>query len=1121
MYINIESIIDNIENSRPKPRSCVKFPCGICYKSVRKNQKAVQCDSCDLWVHIGCNGTSNKEYELLKNSDDLWHCMLCIVKENLQNVPFTRCDNSELTNIYSSNSMKFINSLPSLEIHDETSKFSNLSLNEIYDEISIKSSSKYHSVNEFQLLNKSKSLNIFHTNINGLESKFDNFNEFLSSTNTKMDIVAITETSEKDEIGFLNNVEIEGYDFYHTASKSLKGGSAIYVNNKFNSIQRNDLEISNVEFESTWIEIKNKNSKNIVTGSIYRHPHNNSTDFFQYLEKCLSKLSKENKEVYICGDFNFDLLKIDTDSITQNFFNMLCSYSFLPNILQPTRVTVNTATVIDNIFSNNIQDEMKCGNILLTLSEHFSQFASIYREKIDFKKINMYQRDYSKFKCENFRDDVSTQNWNYLHDNVHASFQDFYVKLEGSVDRHAPLKKLSPKEIKLKSKPWLSSDIIKMIKIRNKIFARKKRQPENENCKQLYNIFRNRVNREIKKSKKQYYAEYFEKNVNCIKNIWEGIRNIVNVKKMTSKTIQLDIEGKIVDDDKELATNFNNFFVNVGPKTEDIIPKVPNISPSRFLKNRIRFNFVIAHVSNEEILEIINSLANKSSGPYSIPLKLLSQIPDLIIIPLAHIINISFLTGEYPELLKIVKVIPIHKGGSTQNLNNYRPISLLSIFDKIIEKIMHKKLYNFLETHNVLYQNQYGFRKNNSTVYALTQITEKIKSTIDNGKYGCGIFIDLRKAFDTVNHKILLGKLEHYGIRGNMLNWFESYLKDRKQFVSINGQVSDLKDITCGVPQGSVLGPLLFLLYINDLPNISKILNFYLFADDTNIYYESESLTKIEKTVNKELDKLYLWLNVNRLSLNIEKTNFIIFHPYNKKVKQSITIKINKKAIAEKEFIKYLGILVDSSLNWKCQISSISKKVSRALGIMYKLRPYLPLNVMKNVYYSLIHSHINYAIEIWGSAFKTEVDKILILQKRAMRMMTFNDKFPVVPGPLNPSNPIFASLEILKVDDMHKYQVAKFIFKSINKLTPENFHHWFLMNSEVYDHKTRSNFKIDDKTAVNNLFIPSARTTHYGMKLIKVSGPRIWNSLPTHLKQVTTLEIFLKKLKDHFLSGYD
>ena len=196
----------------------------------------------------------------------------------------------------------------------------------------------------------------------------------------------------------------------------------------------------------------------------------------------------------------------------------------------------------------------------------------------------------------------------------------------------------------------------------------------------------------------------------------------------------------------------------------------------------------------------------------------------------------SFITDEYPNLLKIVKVIPIHKVGSTQDVNNYRPVSLLSIFDKIIEKLieklMHKRLYNFLMEHNILYQNQFGFRKNNSTVYALAQITEMIKVSIDNRKFGCGIFVDLRKAFDSVNHEI---KLEHYGIRDSMLKWFQSYLFDHKQFVTFNGVSSELLVNSCGVPPGSVLGPLLFLLYNNDLPNISKILNFYLFADDTNI----------------------------------------------------------------------------------------------------------------------------------------------------------------------------------------------------------------------------------------------------------------------------------------------
>ena len=247
---------------------------------------------------------------------------------------------------------------------------------------------------------------------------------------------------------------------------------------------------------------------------------------------------------------------------------------------------------------------------------------------------------------------------------------------------------------------------------------------------------------------------------------------------------------------------------------------------------------------------------------------------------------------------------------------------------------MHKHLYAFLESHKILYKNQFGFRKNYSTNYTLMQITEKIKESVDKQNYACGIFIDLRKAFDTVNHEILLMKLEHYGIRGNMLNWFRSYLTGRQQCVCVNGTSSSYLDINCGVPQGSVLGPLLFLLYINDLPNISKILDFFLFADDTNIFYKSKSLLKLQIKLNKELRKLYLWLNINRLSLNIDKTNFIIFHPYNKPIHQHITLLINKKAIKETNFIKYLGVLVDSTLSWNYLINNISKKISRAIGIM-------------------------------------------------------------------------------------------------------------------------------------------------------------------------------------------
>ena len=235
-----------------------------------------------------------------------------------------------------------------------------------------------------------------------------------------------------------------------------------------------------------------------------------------------------------------------------------------------------------------------------------------------------------------------------------------------------------------------------------------------------------------------------------------------------------------------MAHTFNEYFTELGPKTESSIPHNPVIKPVNYLKNRIPVEFAIAHTSNEEILEILRTLENKSTGPSSIPIKLLKLIPDLIIVPLANIINTSFTYGTFPDKLKISKVIPIHKRDSTENLANYRPISLLSVSDKLIEKLMHKRLYGFLDQNNILFKNQFGFRKGSSTAQALTNITERLKESIDDHKIGCGVFIDLSKAFDTVNHKILLLKLEHYGIRGTSLRWFESYLSNRNSmFISI------------------------------------------------------------------------------------------------------------------------------------------------------------------------------------------------------------------------------------------------------------------------------------------------------------------------------------------------
>ena len=972
--------------------------------------------------------------------------------------------------------------------------------------------------------------------MNGLESKFSHLNNFLNGTRSPFDVIAISETSEHKDDSFIANVSLDNYISppFSTPTNSSKGGVCLYVNKDYDAFERIDLKVQNDLFETVWIEIKNKDSKNILCGCVYRHPTADVDSFLNYLDTTLKKVTDEQKEIYICGDFNINLLRLDRDRTPLVFSNLMNSYSCLPLIVHPSRVVEGQIpSLIDNIFTNNLGEEILAGNIYLNLSEHFSQFASVPRGKIDVKKIIMYGRDSKNYVEANFIEDVSNQNWNFSSHDSSFLMADMVGKLNDCVERHKPLKRLNPKEVKTKLKPWITPEILKLIRLRDKLFARKKRQPSNEHVKNVYIQARNRVNHKIKSSKEEYHKTYFERYCKDVRKIWEGIRKIVYVKKNTSFSLShLNVKNRIIDDPKDIVENLNDFFVTVGPETEKTVPITPNISHKKFMKRQNDYSMIIAHITNEEVLDIIKSLPTKGTGPASIPLDLLKLVADLIVFPLCYIINVSFSTGVFPECLKVAKVLALHKGGSTEELNNYRPISLLSIFDKIIEKIMHNRLYGFLEEHDILCKNQFGFRKGYSTIYALIEIIEKIKHSVDQGKFGCGIFIDLKKAFDTVNHDILLSKLEHYGIRGPLLSWFRSYLTDRKQFVFCNGVQSSTKAITCGVPQGSVLGPLLFLIYINDLPNISDKLQFFLFADDTNIYYEDKDLKTLEKVINKELRKLSLWLNLNRLALNISKTNFVIFRTHQNKVDHNVTLILNRKAIEQKSYVKYLGLLVDEHLSWEEHINGISKKISRSIGIITLLRNSMSKELLVNLYYSLIYSHLIYGIHVWGSACATKLEKIKVLQNKAVRVISKVQHFQIYgepPGPLPPSEPLYNDLEILKLDDVFKFHIVKFVFQCLSHETPPTFHDWFKVNNEVHHHGTTSNVEIfrenyfDVGTVVQtkNLHTKPSILVNYGGKSLQVTGPILWNDLPNEIKNKENLNPFKYYSKKYYINPHE
>ena len=752
------------------------------------------------------------------------------------------------------------------------------------------------------------------------------------------------------------------------------------------------------------------------------------------------------------GDFNINLLDYASHTPTSNFINNFFSHSLLPCIHHPTRVSEYSASVIDNIYTNATNATITSGNILMQITDHFPQFFILRNAQINHNKLESFKYDYTTFNENEFHNDFNQIDFAYLENNdidVNIKFDRFLKDLTSLTNKHAPIKKRSRKEMKLKDKPWINSKIQKMMRIRDRILQKLKKQQTDDNLK-LYKKFRNRVSNELKESKARYYHNYFATNSNNMKKLWSGIKTIISHKSSTSAAINKikDKAGNVTSDPCKITNIFNDFFVNVANDITKKIPMTPK-SPLDYLSNRISSSLFLTPVTLMEVNDIINILnPSKSVGPNSIPIKLLKIIGSSVSPLLALLVNQSFQSGIFPDKLKIAKVISLFKKGNPELPSNYRPISLLPIFSKIFEKLMYKRLCRFLEIHNALYSLQFGFQENHSIDHALVSLTEAVRNTLDNRRFGCGIFIDLQKAFDTVNHKILLLKLEHYGIRGCALEWFRSYLSERKQYVSVNGSNSNLLSITCGVPQGSVLGPLLFLIYINDLPNVSNKLNFYLFADDTNIYCESKNVPDLIRIVNKELRSVKKWLDANKLSLNIDKTNYIIFHSPSVNIPSDAVIKIGKKHIKRVKFVKFLGLPLDEHLSWKYHLSELSKKLARTCGMFFKIRNLLPFDVLLCLYNALFLSFLQYGLIVWGQTYASYTEPIFRLQKKAVRAISFQPR-------MSPSLPIFNDLKLLRLSDIFELRLLTFVFESVNKTSPDCFHNFFLFNSSVHQYSTR------------------------------------------------------------------
>ena len=603
------------------------------------------------------------------------------------------------------------------------------------------------------------------------------------------------------------------------------------------------------------------------------------------MKKQLEQLNTKGREVSVLGDLNENLLKYNEDKQTSEYLDMLLSLGFMPIITKPTRITDHTATLIDHIYTNTPEKLIKSGLCLADISDHLPVFCTMANTSPTNNEPRFF-RDFRHFNEDAFHQDLLAVDFKALISNeVNESISTILDNLRFITDRHAPLRKASKRRRKRLERPWISKAIIHSIKQKHKLAKTHLYSADSGKVKE-YKAYSNKLNRIIHAAKKNYFSEQFELNKENIKYTWKLISKVINTKKVnTQHTIKkLLRDNRIYVDKQSICDQLNNVnhFINVGNGLADKLPK-HDIDPLVYVDSTMTANsFMFRGICPTEVYDEIMSLKIDKSA-LDIPRRCMKHAANHVYEALSMVFNQSLVQGIFPENFKVSKVTPIDKGGEEMDPFNYRPISTLSALTQIFEKLICKQLVNYLEKHEILYEFQFGFRKGQSTSQAIAEIADNLRNAIDDNLYSCGVFLDFSKAFDTVNHTILLTKMERYGIRGVPMQIFASYLTNRQQYVQMGNTASSKQTMTCGIPQRSCLGPVLFLIYINDLPNCSNALTFKIFADDTNVFASARDLKVLEKIVNSELKKVKIWCDVNSLSINFSKTNFMIIKSSKKK----------------------------------------------------------------------------------------------------------------------------------------------------------------------------------------------------------------------------------------------